>query len=394
MGVVTLLLLAINLRPAIASVGPVLEQVRAQYGLSYGSVSMLTAIPDLCMGLIALPASRLAARFGRDRTVVASLVLLGVATMLRGWSPNALTLFLATFLSGSAIAISGALISGWVKTHFATRVSLFMGVYATGLSIGATAAAVATQPIATSLGSWHVALSSWGLLAPLGILGWIVASKASRGSGATTAAGEPYPLPWKNATAWSVAGYFASTNLLYYSLLAWTVPYLAESGVPNHTAGFMLGTLIAANMIGNAAAPLLARLPGSRRSWLILCTVCIAAGIVWLAIAPSFFPIGAVLIAGAGNGAAFTFGMTLPLDHSRSPDEAGAWSTFVLLIGYVIAAAGPLLFGVFRDHTGGFTASLVFLLVVALAMLIVAIRMPLPPCGTKRVNPVNIKERV
>jgi CP family cyanate transporter-like MFS transporter len=44
--------------------------------------------------------------------------------------------------------------------------------------------------------------------------------------------------------------------------------------------------------------------------------------------------------------------MTLPLDNTSTPEEANAWNAFVLMVGYVVAAFGPLTAGVLRDLSG------------------------------------------
>jgi CP family cyanate transporter-like MFS transporter len=75
-------------------------------------------------------------------------------------------------------------------------------------------------------------------------------------------------------------------------------------------------------------------------------------------------PIGAL-----GLGGAFTLCMTLPLDNTRSVEEANAWTAFSMTIGYVVAAAGPVCIGVLRDWTGNFTAPSWLLVFFAVLML-------------------------
>ena len=61
--------------------------------------------------------------------------------------------------------------------------------------------------------------------------------------------------------------------------------------------------------------------------------------------------------------------MTLPLDNTKSVGEANAWTAFVLTIGYLIAAIGPLAVGGIRDVSGSFTSAYWLLAGVALFML-------------------------
>ena len=76
-----------------------------------------------------------------------------------------------------------------------------------------------------------------------------------------------------------------------------------------------------------------------------------------------------MLLVSVGLGMSFTVGMTLPLDNATSPAEAGAWTVFMLFIGYLVAALGPLSFGALRDHTGHYTLAYVMLFAVLVFML-------------------------
>src|SRR5262249_29186370 len=129
---IALLILSVALRPPIVSIGPVLESIQKSFSLSYTQASLLTAIPDICMGVFALVAPRVARRLGTDNAVVAALALLCVAMVARALAGSAGVLLLCTVLTGIGIAISGSLIGGWVKQHFARDATFFMGIYSAG----------------------------------------------------------------------------------------------------------------------------------------------------------------------------------------------------------------------------------------------------------------------
>lgn len=93
---VCIVLVALGLRPGIVSIGPLLPRIIAQFGLSHTQASLLTAIPTLLMGLLALPAPWLARRFGRDRMILIALALLAAASLLRAFAGSAALLFVAT----------------------------------------------------------------------------------------------------------------------------------------------------------------------------------------------------------------------------------------------------------------------------------------------------------
>jgi CP family cyanate transporter-like MFS transporter len=62
-----LVLVALNLRPALTSGSPVLESIRQDLGLSRAAAGLLTTIPTLCMGVFAFAAARVSERIGSHR---------------------------------------------------------------------------------------------------------------------------------------------------------------------------------------------------------------------------------------------------------------------------------------------------------------------------------------
>src|ERR1700733_13125383 len=172
LAITSIVLVAIDLRPGIVSIGPILPAIREEFGLSHAGASLLTTIPDLLMGLLALPTPWLAKRFGRDKVILAALALLSGSTLGRAFAPNTPIVLLATAGVGAGIAIAGALIAGFIKANFPTRAAVLMGIYATALSFGSTISAAATGPIAQMAPrGWRFASGSWSLLGVTEIFG-------------------------------------------------------------------------------------------------------------------------------------------------------------------------------------------------------------------------------
>lgn len=57
---------------------------------------LLTSIPDVLMGLLALPVPWLARRFGRDRVILAALFVLFAATLGRAFAGSVTQILLLT----------------------------------------------------------------------------------------------------------------------------------------------------------------------------------------------------------------------------------------------------------------------------------------------------------
>jgi CP family cyanate transporter-like MFS transporter len=155
-GLICLILIGINLRPGIVSIGPLLPSISQDFGLSHTEASLLTSIPDVLMGILALPAPWLALRYGRDKVIIFSLTILVGALLLRGFAGSVTQLLMSTAAVGAGLAISGALVGGFIKAVYPLRVALVMGVYAAALSLGSAVSAAASSPIAKVFGSWHV----------------------------------------------------------------------------------------------------------------------------------------------------------------------------------------------------------------------------------------------
>src|SRR4051794_29110569 len=93
---------ALNQRPAVVAVAPVLGDLRAETGLSSDLAGLLTTLPVLCFGAFAPAAPRLARRIGLETAVALSLLLLAAGIALRLLTPVAL-LFAGSLFAGAAI---------------------------------------------------------------------------------------------------------------------------------------------------------------------------------------------------------------------------------------------------------------------------------------------------
>ncbi|WP_332777496.1 MFS transporter, partial [Polaromonas sp.] len=224
-----LVLAAINLRPGITSLAPLIERIAAELALSRSLISLTTALPVLCMGLLAPVAPRLALGLGLERTIALCMGLITLALLLRLAGRVDAILIASAVLLGAAIAIAGPLLSGFIKRHFVGQMGRVVGWYSLGMAIGGAGGAVLTAPATQLLGdSWTHGLAVWALPALLGLLLWwrlpnqreSVDTKEAR-----------IGLPWRQPRAWLISCFFAIQAGLFYALATWVVARYHEAGL-------------------------------------------------------------------------------------------------------------------------------------------------------------------
>jgi MFS transporter, CP family, cyanate transporter len=250
LAITAIVLVAITLRPGIVSVGPILPSIIDEFGLSHAAASLLTSIPDVLMGLLALPTPWLARRVGRDPVLLAALFLLCLSIAFRAFATGTVSLLASTAGVGAGIAVAGALMAGFIKARFPTKAALLMGIYATALSLGSTVSAAVTGPVAAN--GWRLASGMWSILGIFAIVAWTAVTLSERRHRTTVpVATATTKLPLRNKTAWLVALFFACDNFLFYAILSWTSPMYRELGLSSAVAGLVLASFTASFMLAN-----------------------------------------------------------------------------------------------------------------------------------------------
>ena len=259
LAIACLIIVSVNLRPGIVSVGPLLPDIQRAFGLSHTSVSLLIAIPDVLMGALALPAPWIARRFGRDRVILGALLLLLGSTIMRAIAGSPAGLLVATAGVGAGIAVAGALMASFVKARFPGKTSIALGLYAACLGVGSTLAAALTGPLAEWAQNWRVGAGAWAVPCILAVAAWVIVDRQGQASGSERTATVHHRLPFAIPVVWFIGGYFAFNNFIFYALLAALVPIYNEQGLSITQAGFVLAALAGGATVGSIFFGLLSR---------------------------------------------------------------------------------------------------------------------------------------
>ncbi|MFE5341501.1 CynX/NimT family MFS transporter [Isoptericola sp. NPDC056578] len=374
--VLAIVLAALNLRPGVVAVSPLLGEILAEEGLSATAGGVLTTLPVLCFGILAPVAPGLARRVGLERALFGSLVLLCLGFALR-LVPGIAPLLVGTLAVGSAIGLGNVLLPALIKRDFADRVGLMTGLYSMALSGGAALAAGLTVPIATATGmDWRATLASWGLLAVLGAVVW--APRALRSGGPVGSLRPPGTTPadavrsvWRSPLAWAVTVLMGTQSLSFYAVNAWLPEIFVASGRSIAVGGWMLALTNLLGIVGSFVTPVLAGRLRRQRALGVVIVALILTGLLGLLLAPGAAVLWVVLL-GLGQGGGISLALTLMALRTENAARTSELSGMAQSAGYVLAACGPLGLGVAHDATGSWTAPLVLLVVASLVQGVAA----------------------
>jgi CP family cyanate transporter-like MFS transporter len=368
-----LVLVALSLRAPFSAVGPVLDELGAEYSLSTGALAVVAALPLVCFGLISPFAPMLASRIGVHRAVLAGTALLALGILLR--LVGSVGLFAGTVLLTGGIAIVNVLLPAAARAEYGPRSAVVVGMTVASMAASASAGAGLAQP-----------LSSLGGSARTGLLLWLVPVMVALACVATLAAARREVVPpdappagsrtaiLRDRVALAVTLYFGFQALSFYAMLTWLPAILeTEAGISAVAAG---GLVALAAVLGAPAAlvvPPLAARRTDQVGWVLVASVPTAVAIVGLLVAPGAAPVVWALLYGLGTGAAFPLAMTLVLERTRDVAQTGRLSASAQSIGYLIAATGPLVVGLLHEATGGWAAGLMILLIVLVAQTLIGV---------------------
>ena len=361
-----ILLIASTLRVTFTGAAPLLDAIRADYGLSTAQTGMLTTLPLLAFGLVSPLAAGVGRRLGIERSLLVALVLICLGIGLRSLPSTAL-LFCGTAIIGCGIALGNVLLPGLIKRDFSQHVARMTGAYSITMGGAAALGSAMVVPLALAGFGWHGALLMLMVFPLLALLVWLpqmrkTATAPLTGSGAMHNRGI-----WRSALAWQVTLFLGINSLVYYVIIGWLPAILQSLGYSEAQAGSLHGLLQLATAAPGLAIPLiLHRLKDQRAIAVIVALMCaISACGLW------FWPGQAVvwtLIFGFGSGATMILGLTFIGLRANSAHQAAALSGMAQTIGYLLAACGPPLMGKIHDANGDWQIPLIAVALISVVM--------------------------
>ncbi|MFF5387667.1 CynX/NimT family MFS transporter [Streptomyces sp. NPDC013012] len=386
-----LVLAALNLRPAITSLGALLEEVSEGLHMSGSVAGVLTSVPPLCFAVFGITAPRLARRFGPAAVVCAGMVAILAGLVLRPLAGGTAAFLAASALALMGIAVSNVLMPVIVKRYFPDRVGTMTGLYSMALALGTSVAAAATVPMTDALGGdWRLGLGVWAILAALAVLPWLpllrdrdgvsrmdtgssrtdagpsrmdtgssrtetgssrTASRASR-TEAKAPAPAAAPRVARSRTAWALGVFFGLQATGAYITMGWMPQIFRDAGVPASTAGVLLAVTMVMGVPLAFVIPRLATRMKHQGPIVVALALCGLGGYTGLFLAPAAGAWLWAVLLGVSN-CAFPLALTMIGLRSRTGAGVVRLSAFAQSVGYLISIPGPLLVGVLYQHSGG-----------------------------------------
>ncbi|MEU6531554.1 CynX/NimT family MFS transporter [Streptomyces sp. NPDC046928] len=351
-----IVLTALNLRPAITSLGALLEEVRDALGMSGSIAGLLTSVPPLCFAVFGVTAPRLARRFGPGAVVCAGMVAITAGLLIRPYAGGTAGFLAASALTLMGIAVSNVLMPVIVKRWFPDRVGSMTGLYSMALALGTASAAAVTVPMTEALGgSWQTGLAVWGGLGAAAVLPWLPFVRdrgTAPGQDPHARVDAPRLRVTRSRTAWALAVYFGLQATGAYITMGWMAQIFRDSGVHAGTAGLLLAvTMVMGVPLAFVIPRLATRLPHQGPIVLVL-GACGLAGYAGLYLAPAGGSWLWALLLGISN-CSFPLALTMVGMRARTSAGVAQLSGFAQSTGYLISIPGPLLVGVLYQHSGG-----------------------------------------
>lgn len=365
-GFLAIVFIAMVLRPPVASMGPLLQEIQTSLGVSAELIGLLAAAPVLCFGLGAFASPWLVSKVGVNHAMLYVLALLALTSALRmvlGYSG----LLIGTIGAGLSIAIANVLLPTVVRIQFPKSVSIVTGAYTTLLAISASLAASIAVPSSLWLGGWSPALAIWIIPTLLAILFWFpqVRGQEAHVSQPAHAAAEEKSAIMRSPISWAIVGFFGIQSLGFYALLGWMPSALTAIGVSAQDAGNFLGF---ASAIGIPSGLIISSVLGKFKSlswWAAGTSLMTLLGYglfcFVLQTQDTNFLITACVLIGLGMSATFPISLSLISTRASTQAQTTQLSAMSQGWGYLFAAAGTFLVGFIANLVGGFTISFVMI---------------------------------
>lgn len=378
------LLSALNLRTAVTSLTPLLDLLGTRFGFGPAVAGLFGMLPPAAFALFGVATPRIAHRIGLEQAALLSMALAAAGLAVRPFATGPLALAVGCGVALAGMGMGNVVLPPLVKRYFPQRVGTVSTLYLTLLQVGTIAPALLAVPLAESSG-WRVSLGVWTLPAVAAGLVWLGVLWRERHGDPVLAplhdravqAGDAAPelakpdlrlRPWRSPLAWGMALMFGMTSLVTYSMFTWLPRLMTEAGASPAFGGTMVALFATLGLGSALTMPAVAVRMRNPFPLVLVCASAYAVAFPGLLWAPMAAPVLWVVLLGIGPST-FPLSLTLINLRTRTPAGSAKLSGFMQGVGYTLSCAGPILFGVLHDRSGGWGLPFAFLGLCTLVMV-------------------------
>jgi len=340
-------------RLPILAIPPVIPLIHDDLHLSETGVGLLMGLPLGLFAVAAVAGSLLVARLGGRRTILIGLVVTALASATRSASVNALTLYVATALTGFGVAVLQPALPAQVRAWVPARVPLGTAVYTNGMVMGATLGPALTiwWVLPRVGGGWRLDLVVWSaVIAVIAIIFAALAPRADAEEIDQAATAQRWWPDWRDPLIWQLGFAFGSTNALYFGANAFLPDFLVAQGRQD-LVGSALGWLNGSQLLTSFTLLWVADRV-HRRMWpyLVFGPISLAALAV-MGLGGGFWIVAAAFVLGVAAAVPFVLILALPPALS-APGDVPRTAAGMFTISYAFAVAIPVISGALWDLAG------------------------------------------
>ena len=364
-----IILIAINLRAAITSVGPLIGIIREDTGISNTLAGMLTTLPLLAFALLSPMAPAMAKNGAGDNPSAEY----GRADF---WHRH--TLDIVSLYAVDRYRIPR---DGHSRRERAAPESGQAGLPAPYRFDDRHLLRLDEPARRDCIGGQHSAgypSRAWlaGLPVNLGILVHIgddrmadPAPQFRKTAEVSSAAGKQQSV-LKSPLAWYITLFMGLQSFTFYVNISWLPEILRSQGMDYSAAGWMLSILQFVSLPFSFIIPVLAGRNPNQRLLVTISALSMLTGYAGLLSGMSSLNLLWVMLVGISGGANFSLSLMFFTLRTKTADEAAALSGMAQSLGYLLAAVGPMLIGFLHDATGGWKVPLTVLSAVVVVLFV------------------------
>jgi MFS transporter, CP family, cyanate transporter len=225
-------LIGMSMRVTILAVPPVIPLIHDDLAMSQAQTGLLMGLPLMVFAIAAVPGSLLVVRLGSRMTLIAGLLIAGLASAVRGGASSLGLLYAATAVMSIGIAIMQPALPTLVREWLPKRVGLGSAASTNGMLVATTLGAALTGPLVLPLvgASWRLDLVVWAL--PLFATAALVllARPPALATVASDVGFRRWWPDWRSPLPWTLGIAFGGNVSIYFTANAFIPDYLRSHG--------------------------------------------------------------------------------------------------------------------------------------------------------------------